>query len=178
MRTTRRTVAVVGAMVAVAASTLMGIAATTASAATPGRCLENVNVRAEPSMDARIVAVCEAGTAVQTESTRNGFVRLSDLRGWASAEYIAIDGAPAGRPRSEPAPGTTTEDTEDTDAPTTTPGTRNTRPGGDVEERRGSGDDAGESGEDGQGGQGGQGDEPREAVEPAAPAGGPLGGLL
>lgn len=102
MRTTRRTVAVVGAMVAVGATALMGIAAGTAAAETPGRCLENVNVRAEPSIDSRIVAVCEQGTAVETERVRDGFVQLTDLGGWAAAEYIEIDGRPAGAPGSAP----------------------------------------------------------------------------
>ncbi len=170
MRTTRRTVAVVGAMVAVAASTLMGVAATAASAATPGRCLENVNVRAEPSIDSRIVAVCEAGTVVQTERLRDGFVRLTDLRGWASAEYIQIDGAPAGPSRPGGSP-SAPAGSDDTDAPSTTPGSRDERPGDDADEPA-----AGRPGQD-------DADEPEDADapagdEPAAPPIGPLGGLL
>ena len=116
MRTTRRTVAVVGAMVAVGATTLMGIAAGTAAADAPGRCLDNVNVRAEPSMDARIVAVCEAGTAVQTDTVRDGFVQLTNLGGWAVAEYVEVDGVPVGAPGSAPLPTGETEDAaEDAD---------------------------------------------------------------
>jgi hypothetical protein len=113
MRTTRRTVAVVGAMVAVGATTLMGIAAGTAAADAPGRCLDNVNVRAEPSMDARIVAVCEAGTAVQTDTVRDGFVQLTNLGGWAVAEYVEVDGVPVGAPGSAPLPAGGTEDADE-----------------------------------------------------------------
>lgn len=105
MRTTRRTVAVVGATVAVGATTLMGIAAGTAAADVPGRCLDNVNVRAQPSMDARIVAVCEAGDAVQTDAVRDGFVQLTNLGGWAVAEYVEVDGVPVGAPGSAPVAG-------------------------------------------------------------------------
>jgi uncharacterized protein YraI len=174
MRTTRRTVAVVGAMVAVGATTLMGIAAGTASAQAPGRCLENVNVRAEPSIDARIVAVCEAGTAVQTDRIRDGFVQLTDLGGWAAAEYIEIDGEPAGAPGSAPRAGTSptapgSDDTDTTATPSTTPSTatpsttapstRNTRPSDDDEATTTATED----------------DEP---AEEEASSGGGLGGLL
>lgn len=181
MRTTRRTVAVVGAMVAVGATTLMGIAAGTASAQAPGRCLENVNVRAEPSIDARIVAVCEAGTAVQTDRIRDGFVQLTDLGGWAAAEYIEIDGEPAGAPGSAPRAGTaptapsTSDDVDTTATPSTTapsttgPSTRNTTPSDDAAATTGAPEE----------------DELREqpAPEPTEEeqqpsGGGPLGGLL
>lgn len=114
MRTTRRTVAVVGATVAVGATTLMGIAVGTAAADVPGRCLENVNVRAQPSLDARIVAVCEAGDAVQTDAVRDGFVQLTNLGGWAVAEYVEVDGVPVGAPGSGPGAGGL--DDEDADA--------------------------------------------------------------
>lgn len=114
-----RTAAVVGAVVAVSATTLMGVLAGTASAVAPGRCTENVNVRAEPSTTSRIVALCEAGTAVETGTTRDGFVQITDLGGWAAQEYISVDGAaPAtGSPRSSATPGST----ETTSPRTTSP---------------------------------------------------------
>ncbi|WP_300019536.1 SH3 domain-containing protein [Pseudonocardia sp.] len=142
-----RTAAVVGAVVAVSATTLMGFAGT-ALARVPGTCTDNVNVRAEPSIDSRIVALCEAGTAVETGATRDGFVRLMDLGGWASAEYISIDGAPPAS--SGPAPSTATSPTtepttEPTGEPTTEPTTRpSTRPAPTDETGSGTGGDAGD----------------------------------
>ncbi|QJY48474.1 SH3 domain-containing protein [Pseudonocardia broussonetiae] len=111
-----RTAAVVGAVVAVSATTLMGVLAGTASAVSPGRCVENVNVRAEPSIDSRIVAVCEAGTAVETGRIRDGFVQLTDQGGWASEQYVSVGGAaPAtgSAPSTRPAP-TSSDDTTST----------------------------------------------------------------
>jgi uncharacterized protein YraI len=113
-----RTAAVVGAVVAFAAVTLMGMLAGSASASTPGSCLENVNVRAEPTTDARIVALCEAGTAVTTGAVRNGFVRIENLGGWAAEEYIDIEGAPSSNTRT--APSTSGDDAPTTSAPRTT----------------------------------------------------------
>lgn len=180
MRTTRRTVAVVGAMVAVGATTLMGIAAGTASAQAPGRCLENVNVRAEPSIASRIVAVCEAGTAVQTDRIRNGFVQLTDLGGWAAAEYVEVDGSPAGAPGSAPRtsgdpslPAPSDGTGEDADAAPTTSGAR---PSDDADDA----DDAGSAGADDADGLGDQDTDQDADQEPGRdeqPAGA-LGGLL
>lgn len=122
-----RTAAVVGAVVAFAAVTLMGMLAGSAAAATPGSCLENVNVRAEPTTDARIVALCEAGTDVTTGAVRNGFVRIENLGGWAAEQYIGIEGAPSGTARTTPST---------SDDPTTGPSTTAPRSGD------GTGDDA------------------------------------
>ena len=123
-----RAVAVVGAVVAVSATTLMAVVAGSAGAQEPGRCTDNVNVRAQPSIDAPIVAVCEAGTAVQVGETRNGFVRLIDLGGWSAQEFVSVDGAPPARPasrtpsRSDDAGSTSTTraDRDDDATPTTT----------------------------------------------------------
>jgi uncharacterized protein YraI len=184
MRTTRRTVAVVGAMVAVGATTLMGIAAGTASAQAPGRCLENVNVRAEPSIDARIVAVCEAGTAVQTDAIRNGFVQLTDLGGWAAAEYIEVDGQPAGAPGSAPRSSATPSSpapsgADDDDA---APATSGSRPSDDVDapardDADGLGGESTDQGADQDTDQDGEQDEPAEPAGNEG-SGGALGGLL
>ena len=95
-----RSAAVAGAVVAVGAATLMGLTAGIASASGPGECTDNVNVRAEPRIDAPIVALCEAGTAVETGTVRNGFVEITDLGGWAAEEFISIDAAPASAPSS------------------------------------------------------------------------------
>lgn len=117
-----RTAAVVGAVVAVSATTLMGVLVGTASAVAPGRCVENVNVRAEPSIDSRIVAVCEAGTAVETGRIRDGFVQLTDQGGWASEQYVSVGGA---APSTGSAPSTRSAPTSSDD---TTSSPRTTSP--------------------------------------------------
>jgi hypothetical protein len=59
-----RTVAGVGAAVAVGTAGLMALAAGTAAADEPGRCHGTVNVRAEPDLAAPVVGVCPGGTAM------------------------------------------------------------------------------------------------------------------
>ncbi|MCW0214884.1 MAG: SH3 domain-containing protein [Pseudonocardia sp.] len=132
-----RAAAAVGGMVAVGAATLMALLSGTASAATAGTCTDNVNVRSEPSATAEIVAVCDRGTTVQIGEKRNGFVKLENLDGWASAKYVKAnaDGATEGTTGTNrrtpttttttPAPTTTSTaparaGTEDADQPTTT----------------------------------------------------------
>jgi uncharacterized protein YraI len=88
-----RAAAVVGAMVAVGATGLMALVGGTAAASEPGRCTENINVRSGPDAHAPIVAQCEAGSGVRVGETRQGFVQLTDLGGWASTQYVAADGA-------------------------------------------------------------------------------------
>jgi uncharacterized protein YraI len=134
-----RTAAVVGAVVAVSATTLMGFAGT-ALARVPGTCTETVNVRAEPSIDSRIVAVCEAGTAVETGTTRNGFVRLMDLGGWASAQYVSIDGAEPASTGSAPSTASSPTTSPSTTPPSSRPSTR-PAPADEEESRSGSGDE-------------------------------------
>ena len=63
----------------------------TASADEPGRCLQNVNIREEPDAESRIVALCEAGTKVELGEERDGFVRIDELGGWASKDYVKAD---------------------------------------------------------------------------------------
>lgn len=112
--------AVLGAMVAVSATTLMGLTGI-ASASVPGTCTETVNIRERPSIDSRIVALCEAGTAAQTGPTRDGFVRITDLGGWAVQECISADDAPARpTPTATPADDTTDEDADELRTPRTT----------------------------------------------------------
>lgn len=108
-----RAIAVVGALVAAGATTLMAISAGTASATVPGRCLENVNVRAEPDIDSRIVALCEAGTAVTVGESRNGFVHLTNLGGWSAERYIEANGQPASARTTEPVAGATSAGGQD-----------------------------------------------------------------
>ena len=109
-----RATAAVGAVIAVSATAavalLSGTATATPSAEQPGRCTKNVNVRAEPDTTSRIVALCEEGTAVKVGEAREGFVRLTNLGGWAAQEYISVNGrAPA------PAARSTNSEDEDTD---------------------------------------------------------------
>ncbi|MBN9102596.1 MULTISPECIES: SH3 domain-containing protein [unclassified Pseudonocardia] len=130
MRRHGRAIAVVGALVAVSATTTMALVAGTAAAAPsatqPGKCVDNVNVRAQPSTTSKIVAVCEAGKAVQVDETRDGFVHLVDLKGWAAQEYVSVNGKTPPTPASRATPATTTKpDSAATPAQRarTTPGT-------------------------------------------------------
>jgi uncharacterized protein YraI len=93
-----RAAAVVGAMVAVGATGLMALVAGTAAASEPGRCTQNINVRSGPDANAPVVTQCEAGSGVRVGETRQGFVQLTDLGGWASTQYVAADGGAAVRP--------------------------------------------------------------------------------
>jgi uncharacterized protein YraI len=93
---------VVAVSATAAVALLSGTAAATPEAAQPGKCTKNVNVRAEPDTDSRIVALCEQGTAVQVAESRDGFLRLANLGGWAAQEYISVNGrAPASSQQSE-----------------------------------------------------------------------------
>ncbi len=118
MRRHGRAIAVVGALVAVSATTTMALVAGTAAAAPsatqPGKCVETVNVRAQPSTTSKIVAVCETGKAVQVDETKDGFVHLADLKGWAAQEYVSVNGKTPPTPASRANP---------TTAPTTSPTT-------------------------------------------------------
>ena len=100
-----RVAAVVSAIAAVGAGTMIAVG--TASAAEPAKCVENVNVREEPRIDSKVVALCEAGTTVEAGEIRNGFVKLNDLGGWSAQEYISING------QKPVKPGTTTDSLED-----------------------------------------------------------------
>jgi hypothetical protein len=150
MNRPRRAAAAAAAVLALTTTATVALV-TTASADEPGRCLENVNVREKPDVNSRIVALCEAGTQVQVGETRSGFVRLTDLGGWASQQYVAVNGrspAPAASEQDSPSPGMADEGSTDETQPET---------------EQGSGQETGqeESGNSGGGG-----------------AGGPLGGLL
>ncbi|MGE3286734.1 MAG: hypothetical protein AB7J32_11625 [Pseudonocardia sp.] len=93
-----RVAAVVGAVAAVGAGTVFVVG--TASAAEPAKCVDNVNVREEPRIDSKVIALCEAGTAVEAGEVRNGFVKLTDLGGWSAQEYISINGQKPVKPSS------------------------------------------------------------------------------
>jgi hypothetical protein len=96
-----RVAAVVSAIAAVGAGTMIAVG--TASAAEPAKCVENVNVREQPRIDSKVVALCEAGTTVEAGEIRNGFVRLTDLGGWSAQEYISINGQKPVKPSSSTA---------------------------------------------------------------------------
>ena len=85
-----RAAAVVGAVVAVSATATVALLSGTATAAPgvtePGRCTKNVNVRAEPDIAAKIVALCEEGPAVPVGEARDGFLQLTTLGGWAAQD--------------------------------------------------------------------------------------------
>ncbi|HEY4418320.1 MAG TPA: hypothetical protein VGN22_02320 [Pseudonocardia sp.] len=84
----RRTAAV-GAVVAVGAAGLMGLVAGTATTTPPGRCVENVNVRAEPDAGAPVVALCRARSQTRLGATHGRYVELTDLGGWAALQYVS-----------------------------------------------------------------------------------------
>lgn len=176
-----RAVAAVGAVVAVGAATMMAVLAGSASAAEPGRCVDNVNVRAEPSMDARIITVCESGTAVQVGESRNGFVRLVDLGGWSSAEFVSVNGA---EPAAVSDPSSTADEQDDATSPGSgTDGTDATGDAGSTGDASDAGEQDGQSGRDADDATGGgadeYADEAEEGSEESGSAGGsPLDGLL
>jgi hypothetical protein len=113
-----RATAVVGAVVAVSATAVValvsGTATATPAAGEPSRCVKNVNVRAEPDPNSRIVALCEQGTEVKVGESRDGFVELTNLGGWAAQEYVSVNGQPpAPAERATSREGEDADDTED-----------------------------------------------------------------
>jgi hypothetical protein len=178
-----RAVAAVGAVVAVGAATMMAVIAGSASAAEPGRCIDNVHVRAQPTMDSEIVALCESGTAVQVGETRNGFVQLVDLGGWSSAEFVSVNGAePAVSDRSATpdeqdgatSPGSSTDDAGSTDDEGSTGDTTDTTEEDGQRSAPGANDDSGDAGDAGADESAGGSEEP----EAESAGGSPLDGLL
>jgi hypothetical protein len=79
-----------------AAAIALGATAGSAAAAAPGRCTDDVNVRAEPDPTAEVVGLCATGTVVEVGERRDGFVRLPELGGWSAERYVAVDGEPTG----------------------------------------------------------------------------------
>jgi uncharacterized protein YgiM (DUF1202 family) len=131
-----RAAAAAGALVAAGAAALVAVGGV-ANAAGTGRCSDNVNVREKPDITSKIVAVCERGQAVQIGKTRDGFVQLTDLGGWATQEYVLVDGhapaAPASRSSAtstsaKPRPGAHAHGTAD---PTDEDGTATSDPDAD-----------------------------------------------
>jgi hypothetical protein len=113
-----RAAATVGAVVAVSATAVValvsGTATATPAAGEPSRCAKNVNVRAEPDPASRIVALCEQGTEVKVGESRDGFVQLTNLGGWAAQEYVSVNGQPpAPAERATSREGEDADDTED-----------------------------------------------------------------
>ncbi|WP_372463021.1 SH3 domain-containing protein [Pseudonocardia kujensis] len=98
----------------------MAVLAGTASAATTGTCTDNVNVREEPAADAAIVAVCDRGTEVQVGETRNGFVKLENLDGWAVKDYVKTNGAASGSDTGTPSDAGLTRGGQNGSTPATT----------------------------------------------------------
>jgi uncharacterized protein YraI len=169
-----RAAAVVGAVVAVSATTLMGLVAGTASATPSGQCLENVNVRAEPSMESEIIGLCEAGRQVRVGESRNGFVELTSLGGWAAAEFVSVEGA---------TPATASEDAAEDDESSAPSRSSSPRSSGD-DDRRAPARPSGERPPSGVGADNDDDDDtptttpPVEEPEAEPRSGGPLGGLL
>ena len=160
---TVRVAAAVGATVAAGAVAMLA-ATTTASADEPGRCLQNVNIREEPDVDSRIVALCEAGTQVKLGAERDGFVRIDDLGGWASKDYVKPDESASSSDDHASGDGDHDGDHE---------GDHDGDHEGAGQHRSSGGDHSDRSGADRSGG-----DESGEAGGEEAGTGGDLGGLL
>lgn len=167
-----RVAAVIGAVAAVSAGTLLAVG--TASAAEPAKCVDNVNVREQPRIDSRVVALCESGTTVEAGEIRNGFVRLNDLGGWSSQEFISINGQQPVKPGSGTGAGPSTSD--DPEGTGTAPG-GGTADGGTAPRSGRSGGTEPRSGDRSEGRTNGAPDEEAPAEEPA-PAPAPGGGGL
>ncbi len=112
LRSPGRLATAVGLAVAAVGATVMAVTAAHA-APEPGRCIDNVNVRAEAKPDARITGLCRTGTRVTVEERSAGFVRLKEFTtrdprtgrevpGWASERYVE-----AGTPRGGPSTSST-----------------------------------------------------------------------
>jgi hypothetical protein len=170
-----RAAAVVGAVLAVSAATTVAFVAT-ASADEPGRCIENVNVREKPDVNSRIVALCEAGTAVQVGETRDGFVQLTNLGGWSAQQYVTVNGRPPAAPAAtgRGSNSDTTPGTEDSDGPATRSRSGQSGDSGDAGSESGNGGESsgGDSGSESDSRGGGTGS------ESGGGSGGGLGGLL
>jgi len=158
-----RVAALVGALAVAGAGTI--IAAGTASANEPAKCVENVNVREEPKIDSQVIALCKAGTAVQAGEVRNGFVQLVDLGGWSAQEFISIDGKTPAK-----AGATSGETEEGADATTGADGKPKSTDG-----EESTADGSGEDSKSTKNGDPAEGSEP-SAQEPKAKPG-PVGGL-
>lgn len=178
-----RVAAMIGAVAAVSASSMIALVVGTASAAEPAKCVDNVNVREQPKTDSKVVALCQKGTTVEAGEVRNGFVRLNDLGGWASQEYISINGQKPTKPGTATGAGGSGTTSDGAAGP------RSTRPEGGAA-GEGTGSDAGKTpAEEGTAegtGPHGQADGKQEdgkpkadgkpQAKPAKP--GPLGGLV
>ena len=55
-------------------------------------CTEQVRVRTQPSATAPIIGSCKAGEKVTVDKTENGFAYLVNKSGWASTDYLGLDG--------------------------------------------------------------------------------------
>ena len=170
-----RAAAAVGAVVAVSATAAVALVSGTAIGAPaeePGRCTQNVNVRQEPDIGSQIVALCEAGSEVKVGESRAGFVRLTNLGGWAAQEYISVNGQP-------PAPAERASEGEDAEQREATRDGRDGEDSTSDEESAGSDESTGSDGSAGsdESGSGEESDE-GETSQPAQRSGGGLGGLL
>ena len=90
-----RVAGAVGAVIAAGTTTVMALTVGSASADEPGRCTQNVNVREEPDVTSRIVALCESGTEVVLGEERDDFVRLAKPAGWVAKDFVKPDASAA-----------------------------------------------------------------------------------
>jgi hypothetical protein len=128
-----RTTAVAGAVLAVSSAALMTVVATANAAPQNGVCADTVNVRHDPDITSRIVAVCDSGKKVTVAETKNGFVHLTDLGGWAAQEFVSVHGhtpaAPVDRQDSDDSSGDDAGDHASSGAHHSAPGGSHGAPG-------------------------------------------------
>lgn len=95
LRVTGRMAALTAVGAAAVTATLVVIA-TPAAAAPSGSeltsCTDKVRVRSQPNATAPVVGSCKAGEKVTVTQVKDGFARLSNKQGWASAQYVKLEG--------------------------------------------------------------------------------------
>lgn len=95
LRVTGRMAALTAVGAAAVTATLVVIA-TPAAAAPSGSeltsCTDQVRVRSQPNTTAPVVGSCKAGEKVTVTEVKDGFARLSNKQGWASAQYVKLEG--------------------------------------------------------------------------------------
>jgi len=93
VRFNARIVALAGLVVAAATALVLAMAGPALAAGSQlTSCTDQVRVRSQPSTNAPVIGSCKAGEKVTVDETRNGFAHLVNKSGWASSDYVALNG--------------------------------------------------------------------------------------
>ena len=88
-----RIAALAGLVVAAATALVLAMAGPALAAGSQlTSCTDQVRVRSQPSTSAPVIGSCKAGEKVTVDETRNGFAHLVNKSGWASSDYVALNG--------------------------------------------------------------------------------------